>query len=132
MNLSLLEKGVVMHPAILGIAIGMQLLTPVSDQVPKLDVEATCKASVQADKSMSLDLPQSYETCMADENTAEKQLAPIWSSYSAPVQASCYDEAVAAGIASYVDLLICLQMNDPARTTPVTNLRGASRKRPTN
>jgi hypothetical protein len=121
-----------MHPAILGIAIGTQLLMPVSDRVPKLDVETTCKASVQADKSMSLALPQNYETCMADENTAEQQLMPIWSSYSASVQTSCYDEAVAAGIASYVDLLICLQMNDPVRTTPVTNLRGASRKKSTN
>jgi hypothetical protein len=127
-----LEKGIVMHPAILGIAIGTQLLTPVSDRVPRLDVEATCKASVETDKSMGLDLPQSYEKCMADENSAEQQLTPIWSSYSASVQAGCYDEAVAAGIASYVDLLVCLQMNDPARTTPVTNLRGASRKRPTN
>jgi hypothetical protein len=130
MSLSFLEKGIVMHPAILGIAMGTQLLTQVSDRVPKLDVEATCKASVQADKSIAL--PQSYETCMADENTAEQQLASIWSSYSAPVQASCHDEAAAAGIASYVDLLICLQMNDPARATPVTNLRGASRKRPSN
>ena len=121
-----------MHPAFLGIAVGTQLLILVSDRVPKLDVETTCKASVQADNSMSLALPQNYETCMADEKTAEQQLAPIWSSYSATVQASCYDEAVAAGIASYVDLLVCLQMNDPARTTPVTNLRGASRKRPTN
>jgi hypothetical protein len=57
-----------MHPAILGIALGTQLmLTPVSDQVPKLDVAATCKATVQTDKSMGLDLPQTYEKCMADE-----------------------------------------------------------------
>ncbi len=121
-----------MHPAILGIAIGTQLLTPVSDKVPKLDVEATCKASVQTDKTMGLDLPQSYQTCMHDENSAEQQLGPIWSLYSESVQKSCYDEAVAAGISSYVDLLICLQMNDPMRTTPVTNLKGGSRKRTTN
>ena len=121
-----------MHPAILGIAIGTQLLTQVSDRVPKLDVEATCKATVQTDKQMGLDLPQSYAKCMADENSAEQQLGPIWSSYSASVQDQCYNEAVTAGIASYVDLLVCLQMNDPTRTTPVTNLRGASRKRPAN
>ena len=80
-----------MHPAILGIAIGTQLLTPVSDQVPKLDVETTCKFTVQTDKSMGLDLPQSFQKCMDDEKSAEQQLGPIWSLYSASVQKSCYD-----------------------------------------
>jgi hypothetical protein len=47
-----------MHPAILGIALGTQLTTLVSDQVPKLNVEATCQASVEADKAMSLVLPK--------------------------------------------------------------------------
>jgi hypothetical protein len=121
-----------LHPVILGIALGSQMLSPVSDRVPKLDVETTCKGSVETDKTMGLDLPQSYQTCMNDENSAEQQLGPIWSTYSETVQKSCYDEAVAAGISSYVDLLICLQMNDPMRTTPVTTLKGASRKRNAN
>jgi hypothetical protein len=123
---------VMLPSAILGLVMGTQLVTPVSDQVPKLDVATTCRGSVETDKKMGLDLPQSYQTCMNDENSAEQQLGPIWSSYSASVQKSCYDEAVAAGISSYVDLLICLQMNDPARTTPVTNLKGGSRKRTAN
>jgi hypothetical protein len=75
-----------MHPAILGISLGAQLTMLVSDQVPKLNVEATCKGSVAADKAMGLDLPQSYDKCMSDESTAQQQLGPIWSSYSAAIR----------------------------------------------
>jgi hypothetical protein len=118
-----------MHPAFVGIAIGTQLMILVSDEVPKLNVEATCRASVEADKQMGLDLPQSFQKCMSDENEAQQQLGPIWTSYSASTQAQCTGEATTAGIASYVDLLTCLQMNS---TQPVTNLKGASRKKHAN
>jgi hypothetical protein len=43
MILERLEKGLVMHPAILGIAVGSQLTMLVADQVPKLNVEAPTK-----------------------------------------------------------------------------------------
>lgn len=121
-----------MHPVIFGIALSIKLMTPVSDQVPKLNVETTCNASVAADKAMDLALPQSYEKCMADENSAQQALRPIWSSYSATVQASCHGEAVADGNESYVDLLVCVQMTDGLDTKRVIGLRGASRKKPAN
>ena len=105
---------------------------PVSDSVPKLNVEATCKSTVADDKAMNLDLPQSYEKCMSDENQARQQLEPVWSSYSASVRAQCTGEATGAGVDSYVDLLVCLQMTRDAGATPATTLRGASRKRPPN
>ena len=90
-----------MHPAILGIAVGSQLTMLVADQVPKLNVEATCKGSVAADKAMGLMLPQGFDKCMSDENSAQQQLVPIWSSYSAAIRAQCEGEATAAGSASY-------------------------------
>ena len=118
-----------MHPAIFAIAMGTQLVVPVSDSIPKLDVAATCKGSVEADKQSGLDLPQSFDKCMSDENTARQQLSPIWSSYSPDVRIRCEGEASAAGNPSYVDLLICLQMTDGSVTTATTALRGASRKK---
>lgn len=117
-----------MHPVIFGFALATQLVIPVADQVPKLQVEATCKGSVAADKAMGLDLPQTYEKCMSDETTAQQQLVPIWSKYSASIQSRCHAEAVAAGNESYVDLLVCLQMTD-GTTPPATNLTGASKKK---
>ncbi|MCC8960221.1 hypothetical protein H8B02_44505 [Bradyrhizobium sp. Pear77] len=118
-----------MHPAILGIALGGQLAMLVSDQVPKLNVEAACRGSVAADKAMGLDLPQSFEKCMSDENSAQQQLGPIWSSYSAAIRAQCEGEATAAGDASYVDLLTCLQMTDGTNPNSSTSLKGASRRK---
>ena len=118
-----------MHPAIFAIAMGTQLVVPISDSVPKLDVEVTCKGSVEADRQSGLDLPQSYDKCMSDENTARQQLGPIWSSYSPDVRTRCEGEASAAGNPSYVDLLICLQMTDGSVTTATSALKGASRKK---
>jgi len=122
----------VMHPAILGIAVGSQLTMLVADQVPKLNVEATCKGSVAADKAMGLMLPQGFDKCMSDENSAQQQLVPIWSSYSAAIRAQCEGEATAAGSASYVDLLVCLQMTDGTSPNAITSLKGASRKKSPN
>jgi hypothetical protein len=34
--------------------VGSQFVTPVSDRVPKLNVEVTCKATVATDKEMGL------------------------------------------------------------------------------
>jgi hypothetical protein len=116
-----------MHPVIFGFILGTQLALPVADQVPKLNVEATCRDSVAADKAMGLALPQSFDKCMSDEKSAQQQLAPIWSRYSASIQARCHGEAVAAGSESYVDLLTCLQMTDG--TTPAAGLTGGSRKK---
>ncbi len=118
-----------MHPAIFAIAMGTQLVMPVSDSVPKLDVAATCKGSVEADQEARLDLAQSFDKCMSDENTAQQQLGPIWSSYSPTIRAQCEGEASAAGNPSYVDLLICLQMTGGSVTTSANALKGASRKK---
>jgi hypothetical protein len=117
------------HPLILTLAVGSQLLMPVSDRIPELNVAATCKGSVEADKAMGLALPQSFDQCMSDENSALQQLRPVWSSYSDSIQATCQGEASAGGNGSYVDLLTCLQMTGSPGTVPVTTLRGASKKR---
>ena len=110
--------------------LGSQLVTPVSDRVPKLNVEATCKASVATDKEMGLALPQSYDDCMRDENAAQQQLLPIWLTSSNELRNQCEGEATAAGSDSYVDLLTCLQMADAAKSlVPATGLKGASKNR---
>ncbi|MGY8681210.1 hypothetical protein Q2941_25940 [Bradyrhizobium sp. UFLA05-153] len=117
-----------MHPAIKAIAVGTQLFMPASDAVPKLNVEATCKATVEADKAAGLDLGQSFDKCMSDENSARDQLGSIWSSYSPSNRTQCEREATILD-ASYVDLLTCLQMTDGSITTSTSALKGASRKK---
>lgn len=120
-----------MKIALLSMAmIGGQVAIPVGDRVPKLNVEATCKAAVAADKAMGLALPQSYEDCMRDENAAQQQLNSVWLSNSNDIRNQCEGEATAAGIDSYVDLLTCMQMADAAKSlSPAPKLRGASKNR---
>jgi hypothetical protein len=121
-----------MHPAIMAMAAATQLLTPISDAVPKLNVESACRASVEADKAMGLALPQSFDKCMSDESAARQQLEPVWTSYSAVVRAQCEGEATNAGEASYVDLLTCLEMTNGSITASTNSLRVARKKKPLN
>jgi hypothetical protein len=99
-----------MHPVILGIALGTQLVVQISDHVPKLNVERTCKARIAGDKMMGLQQHQTYAECMSEENAAQQQLRPAWSSYSAAFQKRCAGEINALETHSYVDLLFCLQL----------------------
>jgi hypothetical protein len=122
-----------MYAAFLFVVLGSQpggpLVMPVGDQVPVINVEKTCKETTEADKAANLALPQSFENCMHDENSAKEQLAAIWSTYPASVRARCEQEATLVGTSSYVDLLTCMQMTDPAKLTPAMDLKGASKNR---
>jgi hypothetical protein len=122
-----------MNVALLSIALLSQLGSPlviqVGDLVPVINVEKTCKETAATDKAMNLDLPQSVENCVRDENAAQRQLAAIWSTYSASIRDRCTQEATLVGTGSYVDLLTCMQMTDPAKLTPTPGLRGATKDR---
>ncbi len=112
--------------------LGSPLVIPVGDRVPVINVEQTCKASAETDKSVGIALPQSVENCMRDENTAREQLATIWSTYSASTRDTCTQEATNVGTGSYVDLLTCMQMTDPTKPPVTPVLRGASKNRNNN
>jgi hypothetical protein len=108
---------------------GSPLGIPVGDRPPVINVEKTCKDSVAADKATNLALAQPFENCMRDENYAKQQVGAVWSTYPAPVRERCEQEATLLGEGSYVDLLSCMQMTDPAKLTPTMDLRGASKNR---
>jgi len=120
-----------MKAALLSLALlGSQPVLQASDRVPSLDVEALCKETTDVDKSMGLAEAQSFSDCMRDEATARQQLTDSWASAPAPVRDQCEREATVAGVASYVDLLSCMQMASVANPiSPASQLRGASKKR---
>ena len=68
--------------------------------------ETECRGYLQrfgsSRQSYGLDVAQGFDKCMSDENSAQQQLVPIWSSYSAAIRAQCEGEATAAGSASYL------------------------------
>jgi len=108
---------------------GSPLVIPVGDRMPVINVEKTCKDSLEADKAGGVVLAQPLENCLRDENDAKQQLDPVWLTYPAPLRERCEKEATLLGEGSYVDLLTCIQMSDPAKITPAMNLRGASKSR---
>jgi hypothetical protein len=106
---------------------GSPLVIPIGDRVPVINVEKTCKDSVAANKEANIVLAQPLENCMRDENDARQRVDAIWSTYPGPVRERCEREATLLGEGSYVDLLTCMQMTDPAKITPTMDLRGASK-----
>jgi hypothetical protein len=102
--------------------LGAQLLIPVSDQVPTFNVERSCKGAVAATAGMTD--TQSFSACMAEESEARNQLGPIWQSFSAAHRTRCTAEASGQGLASYVELLVCLQLASGGNMQP-TPLKGA-------
>ena len=122
-----------MIAAFLSIALATQLgnpwVIPAGDRVPVIDVERSCKATAATNKAMDLDLTQSVANCLRDENAAKLQLTGIWSTYSASIRDRCEKEAtITPGSASYVDLLTCVQMTDPAKLSPTPGSRGEQNK----
>ena len=115
-----------MHMSAATVWIGMQLLIPVSDQVPKFNVEPSCKGAAAASAQM-VDA-QSVSSCMAEENEARRQLEPIWQSFSVAHRDRCSAEASGQGLASYVELLTCLQIAQGGSGMQPTTLKGARKK----
>ena len=115
-----------MHPAILGIALGTQLLVQVSGNIPTFNSERTCL--VLSETGLKSD--PSYKDCLDDEKLAQQQLVSIWSSYSASIRAQCTSDTVTLGMKSSLDLLTCLQMKDQAG--PGSGSKPASGSKPPN
>jgi hypothetical protein len=105
--------------------LGAQLLSPISEQVPTLSVSESCKGAA----AVAMTDSQSYDACMKDENQAREQLLTSWQTFSAPNRIRCSGEASSEGIASYVELLVCLQIAQGTNIDQQNQLKGARRKK---
>jgi hypothetical protein len=126
-----MDGGIHMKVALLSLALlGGQSVVPISDRLPNLNVEALCKETSAVDKAMDLAEAQSAADCMRDEGAAQQQLSVIWDTTPGSLRDRCEAEATIGGVASYVDLLTCVQManmaGSPSSPTP---LRRASKNR---
>ncbi|HWG06724.1 MAG TPA: hypothetical protein VG271_17085 [Beijerinckiaceae bacterium] len=94
-------------------------------QVPPLDIEKTCRAAQPlfgveptTGSGNSSDLGNSaqqnpYRTCMQSETAAKKSAGDIWSKVKAGDRTNCVGLSRMV-YPSYVELLSCLQMYNPA------------------
>ena len=74
----------------------------VSDPIPKFDIAKECRFESESSAV--------YERCSQDESDALQKLQAEWSQFVRPERSSCLVESTIGGSASYVELLICLEM----------------------
>ena len=94
----------------------------VSDAVPKFDIVRECR--FEGGSTVE------FDRCSQDEAAALEQLKANWAQFTGVDKSTCLSVATAAGFASYVELLTCLEMareanntdknpRDPKRTDPM-------------
>jgi hypothetical protein len=74
----------------------------VSDTIPKFDIAKECR--FESETSSNLD------RCSRDEANALEKLRAEWPQFAEADRRACLVEATVGGFASYVELLICLEM----------------------
>jgi hypothetical protein len=74
----------------------------VSDTVPKLNIAKECRFEGGTSAV--------FDRCSKDEADAFQQLQTEWPQFAEADRNSCLMEATVGGLASYVDLQICLEM----------------------
>jgi hypothetical protein len=101
----------------------MATLSPVavSDNVPKFDIVRECRF----EGGSTVD----FARCSQDEAEALEQLKANWAQFAGVDKSSCVGAATTGGVASYVELLTCLEMTREANNTD-KNPRDPKRKDP--
>lgn len=102
-----------MIPVLPAIAISAAML--VADQVPKLNVTPSCRASADG----ILGVKQDIDSCMQSENAARDQLAQRWRTFSPADRDSCTRLTTIGGTGgTYTELITCLEMKRESAELP--------------
>jgi hypothetical protein len=75
---------------------------PVSDTVPKFDIAKECR--FEGGSTVEV------QRCSDDEGDALRELQKAWRQLAGADKRNCIVEATTSGLASYVELLTCLEM----------------------
>jgi hypothetical protein len=102
-------------PALLPVVLTAAHLVLTSQEVPKLNVEPSCRAAAVGLIGRG---NRSAEACVSDENQARATLTRQWSSFSRRERSRCQQLSTLGGPPSYVELLTCLQMAKAASKLP--------------
>jgi hypothetical protein len=94
------------------LALGVQLLMPVADSVPTLDVGPVCRGIAQQGGATGRDSATKSEvdSCMKSEQAMRDQIVKDWASFAPSDRTSCVNESRMGGESSYTELLTCLEM----------------------
>ena len=104
------------------LALGAQLLMPVIDSVPTLNVEQVCTGIAQQGGVTFHDsaIAQEKKDCLDSEQAIRDELVKQWPSFNASDKVHCTNESRMGGDSSYTELLTCLEMARDVRTMRAT------------
>jgi hypothetical protein len=103
--------------------VASQLTIAVADNVPRLDINASCRAALKA----AVGLQQDLNACLSSENAARDQLAKGWSKYPAADRNACLSLTRTGTTGTYTELLTCIEMKRDARQLPKETTIGNAR-----
>lgn len=94
------------------LALGAQLMMPVADGVPVLNVEQVCQGIAQQGGVTFHDpqIAQEKKDCLDSEQATRQELTKQWSTFSPIDKTACTNESRMGGDSSYTELLTCLEM----------------------
>jgi hypothetical protein len=94
------------------LALGAQLLMPVADSVPILNVDQVCLGIAQQGGVTFRDpaVQKEKENCIKSEQGMREEIVKQWSSFAPADRVSCENESRMGGESSYTELLTCLEM----------------------
>jgi hypothetical protein len=98
----------IMIPAII---VSGHLAVAVADRPPVVNFEQTCREETAGDKRIK----DTFELCVADEKHARDQLVAQWSSFDPAARASCVRTSTSGHTPSYLELLVCLELDQADR-----------------
>jgi hypothetical protein len=94
------------------LVLGAQLVLPVVDRVPTLNVDPVCTGIAQQGGVTFHDsaIAQEKKDCLDSEHAIREELVKQWSSFNDSDKTHCTNEATMGGESSYTELLTCLEM----------------------
>jgi hypothetical protein len=109
------------------LALGAQLMMPVVDSVPALNVEQVCTGIAQQGGVTFHDsaIGQEKKDCLDSEQSIRDELVKQWSSFNASDKVHCTNESRMGGESSYTELLTCLEMARDVRAMRVADPQDA-------
>jgi len=96
--------------------VGMHVLVAAAGDVPRVDLEKTCRASEKTIKEVfgNTGTANTFQNCMEQEKANLEQLLKDWRTYTAAAKVRCVQPS--AYMANYTEWLTCLEMDrDAAR-----------------
>jgi hypothetical protein len=109
------------------LALGAQLMVPVVDSVPTLNVEQVCTGIAQQGGVTFHDsaIAQEKKDCLDSEQSIRDELVKQWPSFDGSDKVHCTNESRMGGESSYTELLTCLEMARDVRTMRATEPQDA-------